>query len=401
MSARPVHRLADWAARGHSPWGGQPRALRPIALAIWLAFIVFPVVDAITNSDPPPADHALAIAASLAFVVAYAWFVALLFRRDQRAVRAGLIAVIFALAVTLTLADQPTWAFLFSYASGCAAVGLPSRLRFLGVLGCTALAAGCALLAGGSGGQAFGDGAAAVGVGLLMVLLSDLRERNMELSEARAQLAQAAVARERERFARDLHDLLGHSLSVIAIKAELAGRMLPDHPERASAEVADVEAVARQALREVRDAVSGYRRPTLDSELEGAVVALTAAGIDASVQRARAQLDPEVEAVLAWAVREGATNVIRHSRARSCQVRITAGVGEAAVEVVDDGDHEHEPVPVPGAGLAPRPPAPPGHGLAGLAERAQRLSGSIEAGRRLECAGFRLAVSVPTAPPRP
>ncbi|MHB1835810.1 MAG: sensor histidine kinase, partial [Solirubrobacteraceae bacterium] len=270
--------------------------MRPIATAIWLAFIVFPVVDAITNREPSAVAHALAIAASVAFVVAYCWFVILLFRRDQRFARAALIGAIFALAVTLTLADNPTWAFLFSYAAGCAAVGLPSQLRFLGVLGCTALAAGCALLAGGSGGQAFGDGAATVGVGLLMLLLSDLRERNMELSEARAQLAQVAVARERERFARDLHDLLGHSLSVIAIKAELAGRMLPDVPDRAAAEIADVEQVARQALREVRDAVSGYRRPTLDGELEGALVALTAAGIDASVQRAQAQLDPDVEA---------------------------------------------------------------------------------------------------------
>ena len=353
-----------------------------------MAFIVFPVANAIASREPSAAAHALTIAASVLFVLVYGSLVVLLFRPGRGAGRVALLVTILVLAVALTVADQAGWAFLFSYAAGCVAVGLPAQLRFLAVLGCTALAAGCVLLGGGSGGLALGDGAAAVGVGLMMVLLSDLRERNAELCEARAQLAQAAVARERERFARDLHDLLGHSLSVIAIKAELAGRMLPDLPERAAAEVADVEDVARQALREVREAVSGYHRPSLDDELEGALVALAAAGIEAQVERARAQLDPDVEAVLAWAVREGATNVIRHSGARSCRVRITAGLGEAAVEVLDDG------APEPAASRS-------GHGLAGLAERAQRLRGTIEAGRRSDRGGFRLAVSVPTVTPRP
>ena len=175
------------------------------------------------------------------------------------------------------------------------------------------------------------------GIGLLLVLMRDLRMRNQELSEARAELALSAVAAERERFARDLHDLLGHSLSVIAIKAELAGRLMGLDDERAATEVADVERVARESLREVREAVSGYRQPTLEKELEGARVALSAAGIEAEFERAPVTLDPDVEAVLAWAVREGATNVIRHSGARHCHVTVKAGLADAAVEVVDDG----------------------------------------------------------------
>ena len=111
--------------------------------------------------------------------------------------------------------------------------------------------------------------------------MRDLRNRNQELQEARAELALSAVARERERFARDLHDLLGHSLSVIALKAELAGRLLPERPEQAAREVGEVEDVARAALVEVRQAVSGYRRPTLEGELTGARMALSAAGIEA------------------------------------------------------------------------------------------------------------------------
>ena len=250
-----------------------------------------------------------------------------------------------------------------------------------------AVGTACTLIGGANSGVAAGYGVSAVGVGLLLVLLRDLRMRNQELNEARAELALSAVEAERERFARDLHDLLGHSLSVIAIKAELAGRLMSIDPARAAAEVADVEGVARESLREVREAVSGYRQPTLEKELEGARVALSAAGIEAEVVRAPVALDPEVEAVLAWAVREGATNVIRHSGATHCQVRVRAGLDDAVVEVVDDGEG-----PACARGEAGEVT---GHGIAGLGERAERLRGQIEAGGRPDGRGFRLAVSIP------
>jgi two-component system sensor histidine kinase DesK len=318
---------------------------------------------------------------------------------------------------------------------------------------------------------------------MLMLVMRDLRVRNMQLNEARAELARLAVAEERERFARDLHDLLGHSLSVIALKAELARRMLADGPHDAANEVAELEQVARTALTEVREAVSGYRQPTLDGELAGARMALSAAGIEADIQYARVPLDPAVEAVLAWAVREGATNVIRHSGARHCTLKISATLTDASVEVIDDGrgarDAGSTAVPAPvgvatsatgvhGAGDAGttgttgtparvrdattasipdpagdataasipdpagdataasipdpagdataasmRPPAVAangahhlgnsrpvdragGHGLAGLAERAAFLNGTIEAGT-LRGGGYRLVVTVPVS----
>jgi two-component system sensor histidine kinase DesK len=222
------------------------------------------------------------------------------------------------------------------------------------------------------------------------MVMRDLRVRNQELVQARAELARLAVTAERERFARDLHDLLGHTLSVITLKAELAGRLLPDKPDQAAREVAEVEQVARGALTEVREAVSGYRQPTLDVELEGALVALAAAGIDASVERPAVALDPEVEAVLAWTVREGATNVIRHSHARHVQLKISASIGGAAVEVLDDGVGAAN-----GSADAGRAAGGTGHGLAGLAERARSLRGHVEAGAQ-PGGGYRLAVNVPT-----
>jgi two-component system sensor histidine kinase DesK len=254
---------------------------------------------------------------------------------------------------------------------------------------CSGLAALTSALAGANGGTAISYAASSAGIGLLMLVMSDLRLRNQQLSEARAELAEMAVTRERERFARDLHDLLGHSLSVITLKAELAGRMLRDRPDDAAREVAELEQVARTALGEVREAVSGYRQPTLEGELAGARMALSAAGIEADVEQARIPLDPAVEAVLAWAIREGATNVIRHSGARHCTVRITASLTDAGVEVIDDGGGSSPPAAGNGRSGG-------GHGIAGLAERARLLDGTISAGD-LAGGGYRLAVTVPVS----
>jgi two-component system sensor histidine kinase DesK len=356
---------------------------------VWILFIVVPVIDAIANTGSAR-EHVLAIAGAVVFSAVYVvlvitWIDAKNYRRSL-----ALAGVMLALACALTIADRPTWGYLFTYCAACIGLVVGSDLGLPAVVLCAAAAFGSVLVGGGGGGSGAGYAASAVGIGLLLVLMRDLRMRNLELSEARAELALTAVAAERERFARDLHDLLGHSLSVIAIKAELAGRLLALDPERAASEVADVEAVARESLREVRQAVSGYRQPTLEKELEGARVALTAAGIAAEFERAPVTLDPEVEAVLAWAVREGATNVIRHSGAQHCQVRVQAGLGDARVEVVDDGEG-----PACERDGTESAEAVIGHGITGLTERAERLRGRIEAGGLPDGPGFRLAVSIP------
>ena len=195
-----------------------------------------------------------------------------------------------------------------------------------------------------------------------------------------------AVAEERNRIARDLHDTLGHSLSVIALKSELARRLLPDDPSRADAELADVERVTREALASVRETVSGYRQPSLAIELAEARAALAAAGITGEVEPAPEGLPRNVDAMLGWAVREGVTNVLRHSDATTARIRIIADGSSRAVEVVDDG-----------RGLPPDDGAPDGRagvGLAGLRERAASLGGRVEAGP-LPDYGFRLLVAVP------
>jgi two-component system, NarL family, sensor histidine kinase DesK len=219
-----------------------------------------------------------------------------------------------------------------------------------------------------------------IGIGAMTVSLGNKSRAYRELRAAREELARLAVAEERLRIARDVHDLLGHSLSVIALKSELAAKLVGPDPERAAAELADINEVSRTALGEVRETVQGYRTLALDEALGGARSALAAAGIGYELHEAGVVLPPEVEGVIAWAVREGATNVVRHSGASKCAIRIEADRERAAVEVEDDGTG-------PTGGSL-------GTGLSGLAERAERLRGKVEAGAR-PGGGFRLRLTVP------
>lgn len=138
------------------------------------------------------------------------------------------------------------------------------------------------------------------GLGLDMIGSTRLFGAIRELHATRAELARLAVMEERVRLARDLHDLLGHNLSMITLKSELAGRLLIQEPARASQEIHEVEEVARQTLREVREAVAGYRQPTLSGELDGARQMLSAAGIAYQVEYTAGALPPPTDAVLAW-----------------------------------------------------------------------------------------------------
>jgi two-component system sensor histidine kinase DesK len=211
----------------------------------------------------------------------------------------------------------------------------------------------------------------------------------VKLHAAQEELAALAVADERDRISRDLHDLLGHSLSLIAIKSELAGRLLPDDPVRAQVEVADVERVARESLSAVRETVGGYRRPTLDKELDEARVALEAAGIEPTIDHRVGRLRSTEDAVLAWAVREAVTNMVRHSGARHGTIRTARHGGFAELEIVDDGQATNDP---DGADRHP------GSGLRGLSERLEQAGGRLDAGPATE-GGYRLVATVPLVGP--
>jgi two-component system sensor histidine kinase DesK len=190
---------------------------------------------------------------------------------------------------------------------------------------------------------------------------SEIIRANSALIEARAEIAQLASEAERNRIARDLHDLLGHSLTAITVKAGLARRIGATDTSRSLQEIAEVEELSRQALTDVRAAVSSYRDVTLVGELARGRELLRASGVVADLPKATDVVDAAHQELLAWAVREGLTNVVRHAHATRCTVTLLA----SEVEIRDDG--------VGGAGSA-------GNGLTGLRERVAAAGGSVEAG---------------------
>ncbi|MFF1836206.1 sensor histidine kinase [Streptomyces sp. NPDC058231] len=353
---------------GRPPANRRQVGIKLLWIGIWLAFMSAPVKDLIDGTHAPWAT-ALGALALAAFVGTYS---VLVFRQTSKAparYRVGVtVALLGALAVVLSLTLGTPWLVLFVYV--CVTVGATLPLRTAGWLipVFTAVLVAIGLTADHPREIVPALVVPALLGGFAMSGVQQMIRTTVELREARATVAQLAANEERLRLARDLHDLLGHSLSLITLKSELAGRMLPGHPDQAALQVADIEQVSRQALVDVRSAVSGYRRPTLPGELAGARTALAAAGVAADVPAdAPDDLPEKAEEVLAWALREAVTNVVRHSGARRCTVtltpRQTLGGRLLELTVADDGRG--------GSGVKP------GNGLTGITERLATVGGTL------------------------
>ena len=348
-----------------------------------LVFLIYPI-RAVLVSDPSPMRVLLALAGAMLFAGVFLWLIwmhgplpsAAVASSEVRKRRAA-VALLALLAVALNLILGSEWRVLFFHLNIAAGITLPSRDAYAAIAGLAVIT----LALGLTSGMAWLV-LPTVAIGLWATAFVRQVTTVAELRAAREELARLAVSEERLRFARDLHDLLGHSLSLITLKSELAGRLLPAEPQRAATEVRDIEGVARRALREVRQAVAGYRQPTLDEELAGARESLEAAGIACRIENEARALSGATEAVLAWAVREGATNVVRHSHAKHCEIRVTQEGEEIHAVISDDG----------------RGSSPGNHGntsgLSGLSERVAASGGDFEAGSPPE-GGFRLRVSLP------
>ncbi|MGW5650258.1 sensor histidine kinase [Streptomyces humi] len=235
-----------------------------------------------------------------------------------------------------------------------------------------------------------------------------LSEAVRELRAAREQLAHQAVAEERLRFSRDLHDLLGHTMSVIVVKSEAARRLAPRDMDAALAQITDIESVGRQALTEIREAVTGYREGSLGTELDRARSVLDAAGVEAVTGRSGAPLAPGTEALLGWVVREAVTNVVRHSGASRCEITVDGTAGRVRLTVADNGTGSGADAGAGAgsgagaAGGAAWPDGVGGTGLKGLTERLAAAGGSLRAGPSPR--GFTVTAELPTEalePPAP
>jgi two-component system sensor histidine kinase DesK len=220
-------------------------------------------------------------------------------------------------------------------------------------------------------------------VGASNTFIARQKRADTKLRMAQEEIEQLAAVAERERIARDLHDVLGHTLSVIVLKAELAGRLIERDPQRAAQEIADVERTARTALSEVREAIGGYRSQGLPAEMELARNTLQAAGVALACESPLPHLHAAEETVLCLAVREAVTNIVRHAQATHCRIRFTtSGDGYHSLLISDDGAH---------------PKLEEGNGLRGMRERIQSLGGRLSI---TADPGVTLLIELPQTGPR-
>jgi len=216
-------------------------------------------------------------------------------------------------------------------------------------------------------------------IGGVDIHFAQQRRLHRKLRVAYDDIEQLAKVAERERIARDLHDLLGHTLSVIILKSELASKLADKDPARAIAEIRDVERISRDALREVRQAVKGYRSTGLEAELRNAEETLRTAGLQVDSSSARVPLTPAQESALVLALREAVTNVVRHAGANTCRIRLRSDESSCELEISDDGAGGN---------------APEGSGLSGMRQRVEALGGTLHR----ECDhGTRLLIRIPVA----
>ncbi len=352
--------------------------------AIWLVFLGYPIAD-IIGAGYSPTKAVIAWTCLVAFAATYLfamWICLSLVPRVATGVLLVPLAALFVEGVTLALVFRGEWSGVLVYCGVCA--GWTLRWRFLipvlFALGAFMVVSGAIL------GYAWADlgflSFLTVALGFTMLAFRRLIATVIELRTARAEVARLATSDERLRISRDVHDILGHSLSVIALKAQVARRLMHSDPDAAAEAIGDVESVARESLAEVRAMVTGYRQRSLADELQGARDVLDAAGIALEVTRDSAVPAAPVDSLLAWTVREGVTNVLRHSRAHRCEISLESGNGGFTVAIIDDG--------VGGVASAG------GSGLHGLRERVGAAGGRVEAGPG-ERGGFRLQAYVPRA----
>jgi len=205
-------------------------------------------------------------------------------------------------------------------------------------------------------------------IGIMMFAFGQQLQAMQRLRDAQGEIARLAVVDERERFARDMHDVLGHSLTVVTVKSELARKLVVRDPERAQSELADIERLTRAALADLRASVAGYRAMTLATELSAAHAALVAADVAPHLPTSADVVSPELRETFAWVLRESITNVVRHASAKNCWVAFE----KRAIIIGDDG----RGMAVAGPG-GTSSPGRDGHGLEGMRERAAKVGATV------------------------
>jgi two-component system sensor histidine kinase DesK len=347
---------SDAAAQGAAPQDPWAR-FGWLVGAVWLVFLAFPLIGMVT-ADRPMAWRVAGVLVVLVFAAVYVHAMWVDDQPEAQQTFAHPWGHLGAL-VLLALATIPVIGLgalgMIPFVLSLAGIALPVRQALVAlVLALVVLVATTTTF--GRLGDWFFFLLIYPMVSLTLILIRTLEGSSARQREVARQLE---ISEERERVARDVHDVLGHSLTVVTIKAELAERLVDADPERAKAEIAEVRSIAREALAEIRATVAGLRVARLTDELDSARSALGDAGIAASVEGDPHEVDPRHRIALAWAVRELTTNVLRHSAATTCRIE----VGEDRIAVTDDG-------------RGPRG-SREGNGLRGLRERVEPTGGTV------------------------
>ncbi|MGW7409461.1 sensor histidine kinase [Streptomyces sp. NPDC054833] len=355
------------------------------ALLPWLLMGLGSFSNLFQGKTPNPWIGGLGL---LAFNSLYIYVTFRAFDREKREATSTRVALLLMglLTTGLALGYGGSWLLFFPLLG--LATGATLRGPWLGRTGIL-LAAFAGTVSG------FRDGWDAVNIAygtflssMVTAAILGLSEAVRELRAAREELARRAVEKERLRFSRDLHDLLGHTLSVIVVKSEAARRLAPRDMHAALSQINDIESVGRQALTEIREAVTGYREGSLATELTRARSALSAASVEPVVRQSGTPLTPQTEALLGWVVREAVTNVVRHSDAGRCEITVESSTERARLTVTDNGTGAAAAEPREGIG---------GTGLEGLTERLATAGGSLRAGPSPR-GGFTVTAELPTEP---
>ncbi|NYF92015.1 sensor histidine kinase [Tunturiibacter empetritectus] len=333
---------------------------------LWLAYVGFLFIDPILEPSPRLWFGTLAVFA--AFLALFTGYVRS--TDEGRPTRYWMIAATFALGL-ITFPWNGGGSTFFVYAAAFLPFSIESKRRVLSLFFLEALfiAAEGALFNTPHRPLYIGWPNVFIAIFLVFligggnILFAEQKRADCKLRLAQEENAALAAVAERERIARDLHDVLGHTLSVIVLKAELAGRLLERDPQRAAQEMADVERTARTALSEVREAIGGYRSQGLTAEMERTRKTLQSAGVALSCESPVPQLNASEETVLCLTVREAVTNIVRHAKATQCRIRFARSEdGYHSLLITDDGN---------------QPRIREGNGLRGMRERVQSLGGRL------------------------
>lgn len=339
---------------------------------IWLVFLIFPIVS-ILEADASAGARAVGLLAVAGFAASYLLAFRMLYRGHYGIVFGAVACAVFAAwigIVATVIGINALGMVTFVVAFSMFAVPLPAAATVLAI--CVAL---CLVVPASQGELAeYGFFAGIVFfVALATGLIRFLETRDATYKELREE---ATLAGERDRVARDVHDVLGHSLTVVAVKAELAQRLVDVDPERAKAELDAIRSLSREALAEIRATVVGLRVARIAEELDAAREALAGAGIAAELPENAEAVDPRHRIVVAWVLREAVTNVVRHSGASRCAVTF----GPSTLRVADDGR---------GLGSSSE-----GNGLRGVRERVAAVGGRLTVGPGLDGRGLSLEVDL-------